>query len=135
MTTSLFEKESPELKEFYRLHEEYDEIYNFVTTPYSEEPPVLMDRLSSLNIYLARTGKLYADAEALNSYSIAKRFETLSTKEMSPMIQKEYLKAYSRRTQRLVTLFERLNSTISNQIKALITQLSYIKTEMQSLQH
>lgn len=120
------------LKEYERLQKEYQEIYSFVSKAYNEEPPVLMDRLTSLTVYMARIGRLYADAEALDSFAMARKFGSMP-QGMSPSIQKEYLKAHTRKTHKLVTLFEKLGSTISNQIKAVITQLSYLKTEMQNI--
>lgn len=112
------------------LKKEYSDIYEYVTTEYSEEPAVLMDRITRLCIYLARTSKMNADAQYLLMLKTELVLKDPKLTEYSPSIQKSYIASSCKKEQHLVTCIERLNASITHQLDALRSQLSFIKTEL-----
>ena len=58
-----------------RMTEEAAKIQNFLESPPTEDVVVLSERLSYANVYLARSGKLLADAKALLDDAIVLAYE------------------------------------------------------------
>lgn len=117
-----------------KLSEEYDKIYTFVTSTYNENGHELIERISMLNIYLARSGKLLAQAEYLQNSKTEFILSSSGVKDFSPSIQKEFIKGACKNESYLFTCLSRLNSCIMHQIESIRSQLSYLKSEMENLQ-
>ena len=57
------------------LCREAHDIQQYLNAPYSGEINVLLDRLSTLNVYMARSGEMLAEAVFLQEEAINRAFE------------------------------------------------------------
>lgn len=101
----------------------------------ADQDEQLLLRLERLQILLAKSGKMLADAKHhLDAKKNDAIMETLKealeqTDWTASMINKK-IDALCRDEHYLVNLIDRINSSASNQIKALITIISYRKEQM-----
>ena len=111
---------------------EVREILEYRKIKYDNEPAVLIDRLTMLNVYLARSGELKANIQFLYDLQQAKEVESLT--DLQPMKLREVLKGKLALENYALTLADRLNATIVHQIDSIRSQLSYMKAEIHSQQ-
>ena len=109
---------------------EVKEILEYCKTKYDNEPAVLLDRLTMLNVYLARSGELKANIQFLYDLQQDKEINTLSVTDLQPMKLREVLKGKLALENYALNLADRLNATIVHQIDSIRSQLSYMKTEL-----
>jgi hypothetical protein len=104
------------------------EMHEYIAATYNHDNPTeLMDRLTCLNVYLARTAALLPEAEADLSQKkgeISHRNPDESATRLRYIIESE-----SWREAKIYRQIERLNATIVHQIDAIRTQVSYIKSQ------
>ncbi|HNB31669.1 MAG TPA: hypothetical protein PLD32_13210 [Saprospiraceae bacterium] len=98
------------------------------------EGSIIMDRLGIASAYLAESGKLKADADwhymdALNS-EIMNAIKNLMPDYLSASAQNQLVKSLAKNEFRLVTYADRVNRSLTHQIEAMRTQLSYLKEQM-----
>lgn len=111
------------------ITKEISDIAEFCSCYYSKDSGVEMsERLTNLNIYLARTSVLQSEAQELLDHSIATETEKLITMNLPPSIITSLAKGKSAAYNKLWKLCERINRTITHQIEAVRTQLSYLKS-------
>jgi hypothetical protein len=113
------------------LEQEAKQIDEFLNITCSEEPTEALERGNDLLVYLARTGKMLADAkywqdEAVQNSIIQKLKEQL---DLSPMIFKKFLDTSIKRENYLVNWIDRMNSACVHQIDFLRTVVSYAKNQ------
>lgn len=113
------------------LEQEAQQIDDFLNITSSEEPTEALERGNDLLVYLARTGKMLADAkyhqdEAIQNSVIQKLKEQL---DLSPMIFKKFLDTSVKRENYLVNWIDRMNSTCVHQIDFLRTVISFAKNQ------
>ena len=114
------------------LEDETNRINAFLNSSPGRDPESLMDRLSALSGFVARTGEMLADVEYILTVW---RGEALSRLLMDdpkmPAGQQRVLVdaecAYAIKVQRLI---ERANRSATHAQEACITQVSYAKEEM-----
>lgn len=91
------------------LADECEEIQNFLQFPVDDDPPILVSRGNMLSAYLARTGKMLADAKF---HYACKDKKDRATESM------------------LVDWVDRLNNTCGRQLEWCRTLISKNKAEM-----
>ena len=102
------------------------------TTP--SEPNDLIDRTEKLNILIAQSGKMLADAEwyrdeIVNS-AIMKSIKDSMEEKLSATILNQYIKTTARDYNFLVKWIDRINATATHQIDSIRTIISFRKAEM-----
>lgn len=111
---------------------EIEEMQSFLETTVSDNPKELIDRLTDINIYLARSGKLLADAKAYqdeiaaNVYS--RHMEFVS--RVPATIAMKFVSAQSVTANQLVTWLDRINRTLVHAGDNIRTQISFAKQDM-----
>ena len=113
------------------LEKEANGISDFMNITCSEDPNEAVERGNQIQVYIARTGKMLADAKyhydraiLQNTISSIKEFP-----EMSPMVRKQYVEASCFRKDFLVTWIDRLNRASTHQSEWLRTVISKAKAE------
>lgn len=90
----------------------------------------MIERLSQLNVYMARSGKLLSDAGYLRDRALM-RFSNL--KELIPLaasVQKTILEAACAEENKLVKWLDRINRACVHQSENLRTQISFSKEQL-----
>lgn len=115
---------------------ELEEIQNFLELTQSEDVNEAVYRGNELAVYMARSGKLLADAkihkdEKLNSEVMR---EIKSLLSLPASTSNKYIDTLTREENHLVNWAERLNAACSRQLEWCRTIISKGKAEMQALQ-
>lgn len=115
---------------------ELEEIQNFLELTQSEDVNEAVYRGNELAIYMARSGKLLADAkihkdEKLNSEVMR---EIKSLLSLPASTSNKYIDTLTREENHLVNWADRLNAACSRQLEWCRTIISKGKAEMQALQ-
>lgn len=108
------------------------EIQDFLEFKVSEQPDILVDRLSEINSYIATSGKLLADAKYLLDDVMEKSFVVYGDKiqNMPPSIASKFLSSICKDENYLVNWSERLNRSLVHIGDNIRTQVSWAKEEM-----
>jgi len=119
------------IKNLDELEKEAKQIDEYLSITCSEEPMQALERGNDLLVYLARSGKMVADAkywqdEAINNSIIQKLKDQL---DLSPMILKKFIESNCKRENYLVNWLDRINRTCVHQIDFLRTIVSYAKNQ------
>ena len=115
-----------------KLFAEAEQIQKYCEITPSDNPEEIMDRIRDIGVYIARTGKMLADAKYhLNR---KRKDETmlliekiLADKKLSAKVQNSLIDSICRDEQYLVDWLERLNRTATHQQDALRSLISYEK--------
>lgn len=98
------------------------------------EPNDLIERLEFLNILVAESGKMLADAEWYRDQiiegTIMDALKKSYEEKLSPSALNQYVKAVARDYNFLVKWIDRINATATHQIDGLRSIISYRKAEM-----
>lgn len=111
---------------------EIEEMQSFLETTASDNPKELIERLTDINVYLARSGKLLADAKAYqdevvtNVYS--RHIEFIS--RVPATVAMKFVSAQSVTANQLVTWLDRINRTLVHAGDNIRTQISFAKQDM-----
>lgn len=114
------------------LETEAKGIDSYMNVTCSEDPNEAVARGNDLTVYLARTGKMLADAKyhqdiAINENTI---LVTETYKSMPPSTKNKLIEAMCQRENHLVNWLERLNRACTHQLDWLRTVISKAKEEM-----
>ncbi len=114
------------------IRQELQAIQDFLDSEVVDDLDVLVERLSIMNVYLARSGKLMADAKYIESKIKNEFFDTYEDAifKLSPSIVKELLNAKSADASYVVNWAERLNRTIVHSGDNIRTQVSFGKESL-----
>lgn len=114
------------------LEREAGDIQNFLEITVSDEPAELIERISMLNVYLARSGKMLADATQLQDDAIASVFVNYAKflEDKSPTIASKFIQSQISRQNRLVKWIERINRACVHQSDNIRTQISFKKENL-----
>jgi len=115
-----------------KILNELNQMQAFLETTTSEEPIELIQRLSDLNVYMARSGKLLADMIELQDKTTAltfKQHEALIVK-MSPSIASKFISCQTAEINSIVKWLDRINRTCSHQSANIRTQISFAKENL-----
>ena len=115
-----------------RMTEEAAKIQNFLEAPPTDDVSELADRLSYANVYMARTGKLLADAKALQDDAIVLTFEgrRKDFEKLGANLAAKVMQAYCKDEGFLVNWYERLNRELVHFADNLRTLISLAKENM-----
>ena len=95
-------------------------------------PALLMDRLSDISVYIARSGTMLCDAKYI---LISQKEEILDVladklKDMKATMAAQYISAKTKDAEKAVNRLDRINRELFHQSEILRTQISFIKNEM-----
>jgi hypothetical protein len=113
-----------------KLAKEVGEMYQSIKEGLDRTPEGLMGELDSRCQWLARSAEIKADAEAILDQKMGEVAESFVGLEESYSTIKLMVLGRCREEKRLFTLSERLNRTITHQIDAIRSLLSYGKQEL-----
>jgi len=115
------------------MKEEAQKIQDYLEITCSADPNEIIDRISTITVYLARTAQMLADAKKIvadiKKKGIAKEVIALLTNgvPLSATAQKAVIDGIAIEEQYMVNWIERINRTCTHQIDALRSMLSYEK--------
>lgn len=118
---------------FDQLYEQAEIMQGFLEEDIpTDNPNVLVNRLSTINTYLACSGKALADAKLLQDKAIVFIYQnnTNYIASLSPSIAKRYVESLASAENHLVNWLERINRTLVHIGDNVRTQISYSKEEL-----
>lgn len=111
---------------------EIEEMQSFLEITTSDNPKELVERLTDINVYLARSGKLLAEAKAfqdeVTANVYASHVEFISRVPATVAIK--FVAAQSVTANQLVTWLDRINRTLVHAGDNIRTQISFAKQDM-----
>lgn len=118
---------------FDQLYEQAEIMQRFLEEDIpTDNPNVLVNRLSTINTYLACSGKALADAKLLQDKEIVFIYQNNSNYilSLSPSIAKRYVESLASAENHLVNWIERINRTLVHIGDNVRTQISFAKEEL-----
>lgn len=114
------------------LYNEAKEIQAFLEEKVPDDPSFLVERLSVINSYMARTGYLLAQATQLQDEAVANVFLQKGAELQSypATIQKSLISSYTSDVNSLVKLLERQNRALVHHGENIRTQISFAKQDL-----
>ena len=112
--------------------EELKSIQSFLEEEYTDDPVGLLNRITKLNVYMARTGFLLAEAEADRDKVVAATFaeHASAITKMPSQVSQKFINALCEDENYYVTWIERIHRTCVHQSDGIRTQISFAKEEM-----
>lgn len=110
---------------------EISEMQDFLEITASDNPTELLSRLTDLNVYLARSGKLLADAKAIQDILTANIFDSKGEyiSRLSTTLASKFITSQTATINQIVTWLDRINRTCVHQSDNIRTQISFAKME------
>ena len=102
--------------------QEIEKMQSFLETTASDNPKELIERLTDINVYLARSGKLLADAKAYQDQVTANIYPAT--------VAIKFVAAQSVTANQLVVWLDRINRTLVHAGDNIRTQISFAKQDM-----
>lgn len=114
------------------LLEEAQRIQDFLEITTSDDPAELTNRLSDINTYMARTGRMLADAKLLQDNAMSATYgeHSKAIMKMPATIASKFISSQCGDVNYLVNWLDRLNRTCVHQGDNIRTQLSFIKEQL-----
>lgn len=111
---------------------EIEEMQSFLETITSDDPKELIERLTDINVYLARSGKLLADAKAYQDSVAANVYATHMEfiSHVPATVAMKFVAAQSVTANQIVTWLDRINRTLVHAGDNIRTQISFAKQDM-----
>ena len=104
-----------------KLREEAQEIQDFLEVTMSDDPQEVIERGNDLQVYMARTGKMLADAKYMlnkqkhqDTMNIVREF--IIDQKLSAKVQNAMIDGICKEWQYLVDWIERLNAACTHQL-------------------
>jgi len=122
------------------IKEELQIIQNYIEITCSNDPDEIMDRLSTLNVYLARSTEMYANArQVLRAKKTSKISETIISiakeSHLSANVQNALLDSICDEESKIAEWCERQNRCITHQMDVLRSILSYVKEDRKATKY
>lgn len=107
-------------------------IQGFLEEAVVDDPTALVERLTVINSYMARTGYLLAQAIQLQEITTANVFiaKGAEIQKYPASIQKNFINAMTSDVNAIVKLFERQNRALVHQGENIRTQISFAKQDL-----
>lgn len=109
------------MTDYQRLKEEAQQIQDFLEITMSDNPQEVIERGNDLQVYMARTGKMLADAKYILNEQ--KRTETMNVvqefiidQKLSARVQNALIDGLCKEYQYLVDWIDRLNAACTHQL-------------------
>ena len=117
------------------IHRELEEMQAFLEAHYpADNPAAVTERFNDLSVYMARSGKLKADAEhhynALVESSLMAALRKAHEETMSTSTLNKYVEALARDSKFLLTWADRVNRSATHQHEGLRSIISSLRAEM-----
>lgn len=111
---------------------EINEMQAFLEVIYSDDPNEMAGRLTELNVYMARSGSLLADAKLLQDQAMARSYsEHLEEiKKLPATIANKFISSHCGEINHFVNRLDRINRACVHQSDNIRTQLSFAKEQM-----
>ena len=108
------------------------EMQRFLEQEAPDDANMLFERLSRTNVYLARSGKLLAEAKQLHNEETAKIFEEHATYigTLKSTIASKFIEAKLSRINYYVNWLDRLNRAFVHSGDNMRTQMSFLKEDL-----
>lgn len=111
------------------------EMQDYLEITISDNPQEIIERIGSLNVYMARSGKMLADAKRVlrmkKSDEISTMVKNIAKQNyLSATAQKALVDSIAQEENYLVDWLERINRTCTHQIDVLRSLLSYEKEQL-----
>lgn len=114
------------------LKAEAETMQGFLETDYSDNINEMLYRVSTINTYMARSGKMLADARYLQDQAqkivFNEQWDHISALPASQITK--YINAQTYEENYLVNWLDRINRTCVHQSENLRTQISFIKEQL-----
>jgi hypothetical protein len=122
---------------FEELETEAGEIQEYLKIECSGDPEEIKERLTTLSVYNARTGKMYADAKYILAGKLKGEFSSLieqlgKSSGLTAKAINKLIDCMSKDEQYLVDCIERINRATVHQIDVLRSLLSYEKEQIRN---
>lgn len=118
------------IKSLSELHEECYEIQKFLEITVSEEINEIVERGHSLSVYMARTGKMLADAKIHKDIQMQQAIKESEESPLSASTINKLIDSKCKTENYLVNWIDRMNRTCTHQMDWCRTVLSKAKEEM-----
>lgn len=107
-------------------------IQEFLEQDVSDNPNDLVDRLSTINTFLATSGKALADAKLLQDSKVKKLYDDYFNQILgfSPTVATKFINAMTDNENYLVNWLDRINRTLVHSGDNIRTQVSFAKEEL-----
>lgn len=111
---------------------EIEEMQSFLETTASDNPKELIERLTDINVYMARSGKMLADAKALQDTITAKVYDEHKefVGRVPATVAMKFVSAQTVTANQLVNWLDRINRTLVHAGDNIRTQISFAKQDM-----
>lgn len=118
---------------------EIEKMQEFLELTISENPQEIIERIGGLNVYMARSGKMLADAKKnLRTKKASEISQTIlniaKQNFLSAKAQNALVESIAQEEHYLVDWLDRINRTCTHQIDALRSLLSYEKEQLRQTQ-
>ncbi len=114
------------------IEQEAKAIQDYLEITCSDNPVEMVERLSILNVYMARTGVLLADAIRIRDMAMngiyEREFDRINN--MKPSVASKYIESCTAEENRLVVWLDRLNKACTHHSENLRTMISFAKQQM-----
>jgi len=109
------------------------QIDSFLQITVGEDGNEAAQRGNDLNVFMARTGKMLADAKYHQDQKLSAALVWVEKeyRTMQPSLKKRFAESSCKKENYMVTWIERLNRTATHQQQFMITLISKAKAEMQ----
>ena len=111
-----------------KMKEELEKIQEFLEIDVSENPEELIERIKTLNVYMARSGRMLAEAKQ----KLREKKASEISKTILEIAKQNFLSAKEENF--LVDWAERINKACTHQVDALRSLLSYEKEQLRLTQ-
>lgn len=111
------------------------EMQDYLEITISDNPQEIIERIGSLNVYMARSGKMLADAKRVLRLKKSDEISTMvmniaKQNYLSATAQKALVESIAQEENYLVDWLDRINRTCTHQVEALRSLLSYEKEQL-----
>ncbi|MDE5945557.1 MAG: hypothetical protein K2G93_08260 [Rikenella sp.] len=116
-----------------QLRAEAERIQAYLEITASDDPNELVARLSDLNVYLARTGRMLAEASCIRDRAVAAVYASRAEviERMPATVARRFVDSQTADENELVVWLDRLNRTCTHQSENLRTQISFAKQQLE----
>ena len=118
-----------------KIHNELEDIQAFLEAQYpADNPAAVTDRFNDLAVYMARSGKMKADAEwhynSLLNHSIMAALKSAYEDRLSISTINKLIESQAKDAKFLLTWCDRVNRTCTHQLDAMRSIISSLRAEM-----
>ncbi len=112
--------------------QEIKDMQSFLEITPSDNPHELVQRLTDINVYMARSGKLLADAKAYQDQIVANVYDRHNDflSRVPATVAMKFISAQCVAANQIVTWLERMNRAFVHQGDNIRTQISFAKQDI-----